>query len=165
MAEALLRHRLGPGTAVTVSSAGFLEPGARCPQPVLEVMAEVGLDLSGHRSRRVSPDLVGTAGLVVTMTRQHAVDLAVEYPEDWARFFTLSDLLGRTKASHQRATGEGLESWAADLNAGRARAELLQLPSDGDIPDPIGKPARVYRRVRDQLQELVVDLAEMMAGG
>jgi protein-tyrosine phosphatase len=182
MAEALLRRRLGESPddpAVTVTSAGFLEGGVPCPPDVITVMAEVGIDLSGHRSRRVSADLVDEADLIVTMAKQHSIDLAVEFPSAWRRCFTVSELLGRAAAaggpapSQRRNTDpqaspessrEALEAWAARLGAGRQRSDLLRLPSSDDVPDPIGRSLRDFRETRDRLGVFAERLSALLRG-
>ena len=162
MAEALLRRRLGEQPGIGVASAGFLEGGAPCPSDVLAVMDEVGLDLSGHRSRQVHPDLVDAAALVVTMSRQHAVDLAVAFPTAWSRCFTVSELEQRASAAGGPARGETFAGWLARLNGGRQRSDLLRLPSSGDIPDPIGRSLRDFRQTRDRLGEFAGRLGSML---
>lgn len=63
MAEGWARH-LG-GDRVVVSSAGIETHGLN-PRAVA-VMAEAGVDISGHRSTRVTPAMVAEADLVVTV--------------------------------------------------------------------------------------------------
>jgi len=60
---ALLRDLAG----VQVISAGFVGEGRPVPAIALELGRERGLDLSAHRSRLVSPDLVSDADLVIVM--------------------------------------------------------------------------------------------------
>jgi protein-tyrosine-phosphatase len=165
MAEALLRSRLGEQPGIDVASAGFLEGGAPCPRDVLAVMDEVGLDLSGHRSRQIHADLVDAATLVVTMSRQHAIDLAVGFPAAWSRCFTVSELEQRASAAGGPLPGETLEAWVARLNGGRQRSDLLRLPSSGDIPDPIGKSLRDFRQTRDRLREFAGWLSPLVVQG
>jgi protein-tyrosine phosphatase len=52
---------------VRVDSAGFLGPGRSAPGHAVEVAADRGIDLSGHRSRLVSPEMWAGAELVVVM--------------------------------------------------------------------------------------------------
>src|SRR5688572_25506929 len=77
MAEALLRAALQPIGNVTVTSAG---PGAWDGAPASEgaylVALERGLDLSGHRARMLSRELVASADLILTMSRHHAARVA-----------------------------------------------------------------------------------------
>lgn len=162
MAEALFRRQVAGRSEITVTSAGFLPPGVPCPQETLEVMEEVGVDLSAHRSGRLAPEMVAASSLVVTMTRQHLIDLALEFPTEWERCFTISGLLERATAIDPRGSGEELGSWVSRVNAGRQRADLLRLSTQGDIPDPIGGPVRAFRRVRDQLTGLAAALADLV---
>ena len=128
-------------------------------------MDEVGLDLSGHRSRRINADLVESAALIVTMSRQHAIDLAVEFPPAWSRCFTVSELEQRTSAAGGPAPGEDFSSWVARLNGGRQRSDLLRLPSSGDIPDPIGRSLREFRQTRDRLAQFAGWLSPFVVQG
>ncbi len=153
MAEALLRQRLGAGSAISVTSAGFLEDGYPCPTEVLEVMDQVGLDLSGHRSRQLDAATVSESSLIVTMGRQHLIDLVVRYPDAWQRAFTVSELLDRAGAAGGRTPDETLEDWATRLSWGRQRSDLLKLRSGADVADPMGKSIREFRDTRDRLMD------------
>jgi protein-tyrosine phosphatase len=67
-AAALLRRMLAASfDAAHVESAGFVLPGRPCPRWAVEVAAQRGVDLSGHRSRVVTPADVRSADLVVVM--------------------------------------------------------------------------------------------------
>jgi protein-tyrosine phosphatase len=73
MAAAALRLALGPdGARVAVESAGT---AAWDRQPAtehsVEVAREAGADLGGHRSRRVTPELLRSADLVLCMEQAH----------------------------------------------------------------------------------------------
>jgi protein-tyrosine phosphatase len=69
MAEALLRAhlaRLRP--AATVGSAGLAALEGRPADPLaVALLAERGLDLSAHRARQLTPELVAAAELVLVM--------------------------------------------------------------------------------------------------
>lgn len=163
MAEAMLRACLGEQNPIDVGSAGFLDDGTPCPEDVLVVMDELDLDLAQHRSRRVTSEIVSNATLIVTMARQHAIDLVVEFPVAWERTFTVTDLLERSSVAGGRAPGETFEAWVARINGGRQRSDLLRLPSSGDIPDPIGRSLREYRQTRDRLLEFTRTLTELVS--
>lgn len=83
-AAAVLRRQLA-GTGVRVDSAGFMGPGRGTPEPGLAAAARRGEDLSAHRSRLVTPELVREAGLIVVMEpvqRWMICALFGRYPED-----------------------------------------------------------------------------------
>jgi protein-tyrosine phosphatase len=72
MAEALLRQALKDMSQVSVSSAGL---GALVNHPAAEhakaLMAERGLDISGHKARQLTPDLIHQNDLVLVMESGH----------------------------------------------------------------------------------------------
>ena len=77
MAEALLRSALQPIGNVTVTSAGTgAWEGAPASVGAYLVALENGLDLSGHRARMLSRELVASADLILTMSRHHAARVA-----------------------------------------------------------------------------------------
>ena len=80
--------------------------------------ASLGLDLSDHRSRLVTPALLDGADLVIGMARQHVIDLALLAPDAWERCFTLADVLRRARVSWAAAAfrerpGLGAGAWEA----------------------------------------------------
>ncbi len=80
LAEALLiaRLRATPGLDdIVVSSAGTSAwDGAPASEGAYLVALERGLDLSGHRARMLTANLVGDADLILTMTDAHALRVA-----------------------------------------------------------------------------------------
>ena len=95
MAEALLRGGLPEGWEgrVEVSSAGIY---AAVPSPAtelaVEVMREIGLEIDGHESRQVTPEMIGSADLVVAMTEAHAGHVANMVPGAQERTLVLGSL-------------------------------------------------------------------------
>lgn len=98
MAEGLIRARLkaaGAERSVSVSSAGtWAEEGVAATGHAVSAVAERGVDISGHRSREVSADLVGPADLILVMTAGHAEALCAEFPEAAPRVRRISALAG-----------------------------------------------------------------------
>lgn len=97
MAEALMRRELEQRevNAVTVSSAGT---GAWEGAPVSEgaylVALEHGLDVSDHRARLLTKDVVRKSRLILTMARHHRA--RVEELGGEGRTFVLGEYVGRT---------------------------------------------------------------------
>ncbi len=65
MAAAFFNAIAPPGLAVAVSAG--TAPGARVHPEVIEVMREVGIDLSTAAPQRLTPELAASADLLVTM--------------------------------------------------------------------------------------------------
>lgn len=99
LAAAMLRHNLaemGVVDAWHVSSAGtWAVPG----QPVLpglsDVAREIGLDLSGHRSVRVSRQMLAEHDLVLVMQAGQKEALLNEFADLQERVYLLSDVAER----------------------------------------------------------------------
>jgi protein-tyrosine-phosphatase len=71
MAQAMLAHLLAVRGKrdIAVESAGVMAfPGMHASPQAVRVMHERGFDISGHRSRLLTPDLLGDADLVLCMS-------------------------------------------------------------------------------------------------
>ena len=72
-AAAVLRGTVG-SSGIRVESAGLMGPGRSSPPDAVTAAAERGIDLSTHRSRLVTSELVRAADLIVAMDPlQHRV--------------------------------------------------------------------------------------------
>ncbi len=61
----------------------------------LTVMAERGIDLSSHRGRTVTRDMLAEADVVMVMTRNHRDALIAEFPSLRRKFHLMSELAGK----------------------------------------------------------------------
>ena len=69
LAAGLAKQQLG---GVAIESAGFHEQtGRSCPEKILRIGNSFGIDLSAHRSTRVTRDQVATADLVIVMDMEN----------------------------------------------------------------------------------------------
>lgn len=72
MAEALLQHELKEKADISVSSAGLgALAGHNASKHAVTLMAQRGLDISGHRARQLTPELVGDCDLILVMEKGH----------------------------------------------------------------------------------------------
>jgi protein-tyrosine phosphatase len=101
MAEALARRAIARklGSAeddlekkgISVISAGsFALPGARATPQAVDAVREMGGDLSRHRSRPLTVELIHQADHIFTMGRQHAASVAALVPSAVEKTITLS---------------------------------------------------------------------------
>ncbi len=82
MAEYLLRHHLGRDSSWKIESAGtHAFEGVSASRHAVEVLRELGIDLTLHRSRGLTADLVRSARLVVAMTAAHAEEVKRRFSE------------------------------------------------------------------------------------
>lgn len=148
MAEGLLKKMLteafGPvAEQYEVRSAGVAaSPGDKASAPAVEVMAEAGIDLSGHQATRLTPDLAAAADLVLTMTAGHKQAVLQLAPTARTKTFTLKEYV-RIRLGPD---GEGRD--------GSAGGE--------DIADPYGAETAVYRSCAGELQETLERLIQWL---
>ena len=129
MAEALLKRALRGQDEFTVESAGL---GALVGHPAsehsVELMAEVGEDITAHRARQIHPDMVRDADLVLVMETGHkrAIDDAdptargkVHRLGEW-QGVDIDDPYRRPRAAYEDALRDiekGVASWAEKIRA------------------------------------------------
>jgi protein-tyrosine-phosphatase len=92
LAAALAEKRL---SGVRIDSAGFHEQtGRSSPQKILRIGTAFGIDVSSHRSARVTRDQLANADLVIAMDLGNLNRLRQEFPE-MANRTTLLGLFGK----------------------------------------------------------------------
>lgn len=97
MAEALLRKMLfedlgEKATKIEIVSAGTgAISGMNATQSAIEVMEEEGIDLRHHRAKRLSPEHVQKADLVLTMTLDQKSAVLRMIPSAQNKVFTLAE--------------------------------------------------------------------------
>lgn len=165
--RAVLVERLGDD-APSVASAGTvgLEGSGAMPESV-EAAAERGLDISGHAARRLVPDQIRSADLVVTMAAEHREDVVRLVPEASPRTFTLKELVRLLEALPATGAGGGSDGVAgrvADADALR-RSGFPGTPFDEDVVDPLGLPLDSYRAIAWEIDEWCRRLADSLVGG
>ncbi len=78
---------------VEVSSAGTIAwDGQPATAAAADAVAEIGIDLSAHRARRLDGELVSGADLIVAMTGEHAEAVLALDPAAGARLLRLGEL-------------------------------------------------------------------------
>jgi protein-tyrosine phosphatase len=157
LAEALLRRDLeDAGVDADVASAGIAAPSDRTPDDKLQrVAAEHGVDVSTHRSQRLTPEHLAAADLVLVMTRAQAAQVR-EVDESAAdRVVTLRAAAWKTRALPPR--GGSFAEWVGSLTADVPENERAWSTSQ-DIADPIGRPLRRYRDMASEVGSAVAAL-------
>lgn len=117
MAEGLLRDLLGRkelhGVQVFSTGTGAL-PRMSPTQETVEVMADAGVDVSGHLSQQLTPEWVKLADAIFCMEEFHRDQILSVHPEVESKVHLLRTFRNPTPAP------------------------------DPNISDPIGRPKRVY---------------------
>ncbi len=164
MAAALLEAALTPTHPdAAVRSGGFLADGHPADPHAVAALAELGLDIARHRSRRLTARDVGGADVVLAMGREHVRRLVALEPAVWPRAFTVKEFVRRARQTGGRAPGEATAAWLDRVGAGRSPAQLLGADADDDIADPIGQPLPAFRATAAELQFWCRHAADLLA--
>jgi glycine hydroxymethyltransferase len=133
MAEALFRRAAAGRGEFRALSAGL---GAVDGEPPtahsVTAMRELGMDISGQRSRTLTTELVRQADYIFGMTHSHVDAMALLYPLAAEKTFLL------------REFDDSLEDF------------------EKDISDPIGGSYEIYENCRDQIEQGIASLLKFM---
>lgn len=169
IAEGLLRgellRRFGDG-APLVSSAGTAGwEGSPASAEGVEAAAELGVDISAHRARKVRGELLREADLIVCMAGEHRDRLVAQLPEVAGRTFTLKELVRLLEP--QPLASADASPWTMAPRIARAHAMRQIDPAthpDEDIADPLGQPLEAYRAIAWELEEWTTRLGVGLYG-
>ena len=166
MAEVLLRHRFAElGVDARVASAGLLRPGQPASEHGVDILRGRGLDLTTHRSRAMTREVLRSSDLILAMAREHVREAVVLDPSLWPRTFTLKELVRRGEMAGPRRAGEALDDWLARVGQGRRIADLTGTSPDDDVADPYGGPRPAYERTVAELDSLIDRLVTVAFAG
>lgn len=136
MAEELCRRELNGERAIEVESAGIGAVSGQTPSPhAVEVMRELGSDISRLRSKPITAEQVRRADHIFVMTYGHLDSLLLLYPNAADKIFLL------------REFQPGLS------------------PEEREVDDPIGQSRETYRACRDQIRQAIPHLLEVVRNG
>ena len=136
MAEGIFRHAVQGHGDYQVLSAGLGAAEGQPPSPfAVQAVKELGIDISGARSRMLTAELVQQADYIFGMTHSHLDTVAMLYPQATEKTFLL------------REFDETLDAF------------------DKDISDPIGGSYEVYLNCRDQIEQGIVSLLRFLEQG
>jgi protein-tyrosine phosphatase len=160
-----LQRRFGDA-APAVSSAGTsgLEGSDAMPESV-QAAYELGVDISGHRGRRLTAGMAEGSDLLLCMASNHSDMLTFEF-DLGARAFTLKELVRLLESMPAVDAGggpEGLVARVAEAQAARAHHDG-PASRDNDIADPLGQPIEAYRAIAWEIETWMNRLVDGLFG-
>lgn len=165
MAEGLLRAGAkSAGLDLVVASAGTVDSGASADEHAVAVMADRGIDISGHRSHRMTGVDIAASDLILGMAREHVVAVAGIMPDAFPQTFTLKDFVTRGLDVGPKPTHCTLDAWLDVLHEGRVHSDMLRADDTTDIADPLGKGRRAFEKTAAEIDELVWAAVDLLAG-
>lgn len=151
-----LDRKLGAGRAV-VRSLGFGPEDVPAIADAVDAMRRRGLDITAHRSRKVTATRVDPADLILTAELDHVVRIAALSQAAYRRSFTLPEFLARS-AADSVAEGRSLAAWTQDLSADRSPTEYLR----GDVQDVWDPTGSSRRRFAEQVERIATMCDEVV---
>ena len=127
MAEALFAHALRDNTNIHVHSAGLGALLNHSADPIsLALMQEKGIDISAHRARQLTPEIVYGSDLILTMSTSQTQQVESQYPGAKGRVhrvgkfseYDISDPYRRPRAAFEQALiliEQGINDWYRKL--------------------------------------------------
>lgn len=128
MAEGLLRKALGQAkrSGVKVLSAGTVaSDGLDAARNTIEAMKTEGVDVSGHKTRELTNDLIKDADIILTMDNSQRDEVLRLEPAAASKTF----LLKRFKSDSG-----------------------FSLPGEDEVSDPMGQAMEVYERCLEEIR-------------
>lgn len=148
---------ISAASAGTAALAGFpIDP------PSAQALHELGGDPDGHVARRLTPDMVTAADLILTAESGHRSVILQSDPLVFRRIFTLREFgrLGAqgfpepASAPAPPLSADGLRARVAAVADQRGLGEPVS-PGADDIGDPFGAPIAIARRSAAQISDAI----------
>ncbi len=162
VAERLLAVRLGPG--VVVSSGGtYGVLGAPISPPMARLLGEAEIASADFSARRVTPEELRAADLVLTMTKEQRRDVVDLAPAVVRRAFTLREFARLLDGLEPDELPGGTS--AERLRVAVRSAATRRSPSAADeIDDPYGGSEADYIRAFGEIDDAVTTIARIAGG-
>jgi protein-tyrosine-phosphatase len=122
MASAIFQQMVeasGKGSDWEIGSAGtWAFEGMAVASGSVQVMGERGLDISDHRAKNITGELLSSFDLILTMEKGHKEALKAEFPEYAERIYMLSEMAGYSYDIRDPVRGpiSEFESTALEIN-------------------------------------------------
>ena len=149
-AENIARTRFGESNAV-FRSAGFIDTGQSCPAPMVQVLGDRHVDVTGHRSYMADAASLYSADLILTMEGAHVQKLTLLDRNAFSKTFPLKEA-----AQHMaRLSGPtvSLENFLHVAN--QERDPRTYLSTKWDVADPYKRKLKDYKKAVVEISELL----------
>jgi protein-tyrosine phosphatase len=136
MAEGIFRDMLKNKNInnINVSSAGISAfEGDRANDKAAEALMENNIDISGHKARQLTADMIKNSDLILTMTKSHKMMILNAFPDEKNKTFTLKEYA--MAVSGENTDGKNL-----------------------DIADPFGMDYNVYKKCMLEIKSELIKI-------
>lgn len=136
MAEGIFKHLIIKLRIenICVSSAGISAfEGDEANEKAIYTLNKKGIDISNHKARQLSKDIINESDLILTMTKSHKRMILNALPELSHKVYTLKEYV--FIINEEETTGKNL-----------------------DIDDPFGLDYNVYEKVAQEIEEQLIEI-------
>jgi len=161
IAEALVL-RLAGALPLATRSRGLLDLGPKSPpSAAIEAAADLGLDISTHRSRRLEPGSLRESDAVVGFEPVHVASAVLDGGALVERAFLLRELVELLEQVDAPAESDPAERARLAVAAAHQRRRALRVHNiAASLDDPLGRGRSAYRSAVRELGELVPRLVD-----
>jgi protein-tyrosine-phosphatase len=152
MAKALLEKALKEKNRedVEVLSAGIMMLGGlTATEEVKELLTREGIDVSAHRSQRVTQNMIKGSDIILVMEKLHEKRILQIVPEAKNRLFLLKEFANPVRNTH-------INSLVKISNGTKISDNNL------DIADPIGRPYEFYAQTQGIIKEAIEKISNLI---
>ncbi|MEZ5321569.1 MAG: hypothetical protein R2698_05765 [Microthrixaceae bacterium] len=142
------------GLPIVTESAGTLAvEGAEATAKAVKAARSVGLDLSGHRSRPLTPTLLERADLTLTMEPFQARKAILELGGSRSRVWPLLEMASVCRLIRPLHGGETFDDWLERAVAAKGPPD----PTDRmyTVSDPTGRSTKLHRATIAELTDAI----------
>ena len=131
MALGLVKDKLNNRKDIKLLSAGIIASnGLPASVNAIKVMAEIGIDISGHHTQRLTKEIVNKADMILVMTQWHKLEMIGMLDKPGKEIYLMKEFIKNRDND------------------------------DLDVQDPIGKDIVFYRNCRDEMNQAVSGIIE-----
>jgi protein-tyrosine phosphatase len=141
MCEALAKRALAelPSTGISIASAGLHAKSGREAHPLaISAASEIGIDLSHHRARLMSAEMVAQADAILAMDCRNVVELLTRFPAAKNKIYMLGAYAGNSRKSVEIE-----DPYYGDEQATRHCYQTLQTCIDSLISSLVGSRGKL----------------------
>ncbi len=167
MAEGILKHLLdkkGAGDNFVVSSAGLMTAEGLPPSEfAVEVLKERGIDISSHRSKQITQDMIKDNDLILGMTLDHKQQLRFFY--NALNSYMYGELVSKEAYDLSKELEEKAKELKMPYNPSDEISSLIDRLRIYEVNDPFGKDKSAYQEVAEQLFEYAEVFVDLLLSG
>lgn len=126
MAEHLLKKILKKNGVKVASAGTSVISSTQIPSVMLEILAKEEIDISCHRARQLTREIIDEASLVLAMESCHKRNILYYYPQSSGKVFLLKEFIGEGEIGIADPFGGSKEAYMRAFSQIKEAVEKLR---------------------------------------